>query len=180
MNKSERRTKPRDQITVMHVDEIKALAQQAHEDAAVRERLFATMHGDGFREATHAAWALTHLPMTDNVYIEAHREDLVRLALSTPHIPLRRISLTLLERLEWGVEEVRTDLLDFCLEHLLRSEEPYGVRAMCVKLAYYQCRHYPELCGELYRTLTMMEQTDMGSGLRHTRGKIMKLLSQNA
>ena len=85
---------------VMHIDEVKALAQQAHEDASVREELFSAMHGSDFREAPHAAWALTHLPMTDNVYIEAHREDLVRLALSTPHIPLRRISLTLLERLE--------------------------------------------------------------------------------
>ena len=164
---------------VMHIDEVKALAQQAHEDASVREELFSAMHGSDFRKATHAAWVLTHLPKTDIAYIESHREDLVRLALDTPHIPLRRISLTLLERLEWGLEEVRTDLLDFCLEHLLRSEEPYGVRAMCVKLAYYQCRYYPELCGELYRTLAMMEQTDMGSGLRHTRGKIMKLVSPN-
>ena len=171
--------KEKEPAYVMHIDDVKALAQQAHEDASVREELFSAMHGSDFRQATHAAWVLTHLPKTDIAYIESHREDLVRLALDTPHIPLRRISLTLLERLEWGLEEVRTDLLDFCLEHLLRSEEPYGVRAMCVKLAYYQCRYYPELCGELYRTLAMMEQTDMGSGLRHTRGKIMKLVSPN-
>lgn len=164
----------------VHIDEIKALAQSAHRDAEIREQLFQTLFEQNGEASKNAVWTLTHLPDSDNVYINAHRDELVGLALVTHEIPLRRMTLTLLERLEWEQDDIRTDLLDFCLEHLLRSEEPYGVRAMCVKLAYYQCRHYPELCGELYRTLTMMEQTDMGSGLRHTRGKIMKLLSQNA
>lgn len=165
---------------VMHIDEIKALAQQAHEDRTVREGLFATMQAGEPRAAGHAAWALTHLPSTDDKYIAQHREELVALALGTSHVPLRRLSLTLLERLEWGEEEVRTDLLDFCLQRMLSSFEPYGVRALCVKLAYYQCRHYPELCMELEQTLQMMEQTEMGSGLRHCRKKIMTVLSRGA
>ena len=165
---------------VMHIDEIKALAQQAHDDEAVREALFTTMQTGEPRAAGHAAWALTHLPRTDDSHIAQHREVLVTLALATPHVPLRRLSLTLLERLEWGEEDVRTDLLDFCLQRMLSSFEPYGVRALCVKLAYCQCRHYPELCMELEQTLQMMEQTEMGSGLRHCRKKIMTELSRGA
>ena len=47
---------------VMHIDNIKALAKSAHEDAEVRERLFRTMLSGEGKEASNAAWALTHLP----------------------------------------------------------------------------------------------------------------------
>lgn len=160
----------------MHVDEIKTLAAEAHNVVAVRERLFSLMlHSEG-KEASNAAWALTHLPVEDNRRIAEHREALVRLAISTEEVPLRRLSLVLLERLEWGVEEVRTDLLDFCLEHMLLPDEPYGVKALCIKLAYRQCQHYPELKEELRQSLLLMEPTELGTGVKHTRGKILKLL----
>ena len=161
---------------VMHVDDIKALAHRAHEDAEERERLFGTMLSAKGREAYVAAWALTHLPVTDNKHIAAHREELVRLAISTAEVPLRRLSMALLERLEWGVDDVRTDLLDFCLEHMMRPDEPYGVKALCMKLAYSQCRHYPELCAELKQALLLMEPSELGAGVKHTRGKLLKVL----
>ncbi len=160
----------------MHIDEIKALAQEAHNDAAVCKVLFDTMLGDDGRESYYAAWALTHLPSEDNKTINTHREELVQLAVSTAEISLRRLSLVLLERLEWGVEDVRTDLLDFCLEHMMRPDEPYGVKALCMKLAYSQCRHYPELCAELKQALLLMEPSELGAGVKHTRNKILKLL----
>lgn len=163
-------------MMVMHIDDIKALAQKAHGDAGERERLFATMlSGDG-REAYFAAWALTHMPMADNVHIDAHRDELVRLAVSTSEIPVRRLSLALLERLEWSVADMRTDLLDFCLEHMMLVDEPYGIKALCMKLAYGQCRHYPELKAELKQCLLLMEPSELGAGVKHTRGKILKLL----
>lgn len=160
----------------MHIGEIKAMARQAHDDAAARESLFEALQDYDRDESVHAAWALTHLPKEDNIHIAAHREELVMLATTTPDTSLRRITLSLLERLEWDVEEVRTDLLDFCLEHLLLPDEPYGVRALCIKLAYKQCRHYPELCGELKQCLLLMEPTDLGAGVKHTRNKILKNL----
>lgn len=152
------------------------MANRAHSDEAVRESLFETMlHGSG-REASAAAWTLTHLPVSDNLYIAAHREELIQLAISTPDVPIRRLSLALLERLEWGIDEVRTDLLDFCLQRMVQGDEPYGVRALCVKLGYMQCRHYPELLEELRQCLLMMNQTEMGRGLKHTQKKILSLL----
>lgn len=160
----------------MHIDEIKTMAMEAHRDAVRRDGLFASMlHGEG-REAYYAAWALTHLPPSDNQYIAVHREALVQLAISTPEVPLRRLSMVLLERLEWTVDDVRTDLLDFCLEHMMLPEEPYGVKALCMKQAYQQCRHYPELCAELKQSLLLMEPSELGSGVKHTRGKILKML----
>ena len=164
---------------VMHMDDIKALAKSAHDDAEVRERLFLTMlSGDG-REAANAAWALTHLPKEDTIYINMYRARLVQLAITTPEVPLRRLSMVLLERLEWGSDDVRTDLLDFCLEHMMLADEPYGVKALCMKLAYYQCRHYPELCAELKQSLLLLEPSELGAGVRHTWGKILKNLNLN-
>lgn len=160
----------------MHVDDIKALAKSAHEDAEVRGRLFRAMLSGEGKEASNAAWALTHLPKEDNKYINMYRAGLVQLALTTPEVPLRRLSMVLLKRLEWGRDDVRTDLLDFCLEHMLLAGEPYGVKALCMKLAYLQCRHYPELCAELKQSLLLMEPSELGAGVRHTRGKILKLL----
>ncbi len=105
---------------VMHVEDIKALAQRAHCDAEERARLFHSMLSCAGKEASNAAWALTHLPDSDNKYIDEHRDALVALAISTPEVPLRRLSLALLEGLEWGVDDVRTDLLDFCLQRMVR------------------------------------------------------------
>ena len=165
---------------VMHVDDIKALAHKAHGDAEERKRLFGTMLSAEGREAYFAAWTLTHLPPSDNGFIDEHREALVQLAVGTSEIPLRRLSLALLERLEWEIDDVRTDLLDFCLEHMMLADEPYGVRSLCIKLAWLQCRHYPELKAELRQCLLLMEPSELGAGVKHTRGKILgKLKSEN-
>lgn len=163
-------------VMVMHIDDIKALAKSAHNDAEVRERLFRTMLSREGKEASNAAWALTHQPKEDNIYINMYRAELVQLAITTPEVPLRRLSMVLLERLEWGRDDVRTDLLDFCLEHMMLPDEPYGVKALCMKLAYQQCRHYPELCAELKQCLLLLEPSELGAGVKHTRGKILKLL----
>lgn len=160
----------------MHIGEIKSVAMEAHRDAQRRDGLFHTMLTENGKEASNAAWALTHLPECDNGYIAEYREELVRVATTTSEVPLRRLSMVLLERLDWSVDDVRTDLLDFCLEHMLLPEEPYGVKALCMKLAYKQCRHYPELCGELKQSLLLMEPSELGTGVKHTRGKILKLL----
>ncbi len=166
----------------MHIEDIKALAQSAHNDAKERERLFRTMletrtssSADG-REAYYAAWALTHMPADDNIYINMYRAKLTDFAISTSDTSMRRLALVLLERLEWGIDDVRTDLLDFCLDHMMLPTEPYGVKALCIKLAYLQCRHYPELKAELRQALLLMEPSELGAGVKHTRKKTLERL----
>ena len=178
----------------MHVDEIKALAQHAHSDAAVCDALFEALWGDNRDDAVHSAWALTHLPKSDNDTIDAHRDALVSLAVTTPNTSLRRLTLALLERLEWTAPDDETDdevdsesraytgacsyiqLLNFNLEHLMMPEEPYGVRALCMKLAYTLSLPYPELLAELRQSLLLIEPSELGSGVRHTRNKILEKL----
>ena len=168
-------------MATIHVDEIKALARRAHGDPQLRERLFADIHGDDRSDAVHAAWTLTHLPHIDNVHIATHREELVQMAITTTDTSLRRLSLALLERLDWSTNgdpsEYYMQLLDFCLTHMMLPDEPYGVRALCMKLSYQLSIPYPELLGELRQSLLLLEPSDLGAGVRHTRNKLLKLLT---
>ena len=169
-------------MPTLHIDDIKAIARRAHDDAAERERLFAALRGDDRDEAVHSAWALTHLPKDDNQYIAAHREALVKMAVTTIDVSLRRISLALLERLDWNIQdkdnppEYYLDLLNFCFEHMMMAEETYGVRSLCMKLSYKLSLSYPELLGELRQSLMMIEPSELGAGVRHTRNKILNCL----
>ena len=173
-------------MATMHIDEIKIMARKAHEDAAFREGLFATMMDGDREEAVHAAWALTHLPKTDNDFIAAHREVLVGLATMTTDVSLRRITLALLERCEWSLEALNIEeddvpdyyvaLLDFSMVNMMMGEEPYGVRSLCMKLAYKLSLPYPELLDELRQNLMMIESDELGSGVKNTYYKILKLL----
>lgn len=158
----------------LHIDDVKALAMSAHGDARARRSLFAdALEGEGRRSA-NALWALTHLPSQDDVFIAEHRRELTALALGAADVTRRRLALTLLERLEWGVDQVDTALLDFCLGHLMDPSEAVGVRALCAKLAYRQCCHYPELLGELRQSLLMLDPALLKPGLKHVRNKILE------
>lgn len=167
-------------MATMHVDEIKALARQAHNDAMVRDALFDALWSENRDEAVHSAWALTHLPKTDNDNIAARREALVELATTTADTSLRRLTLALLERLDWDMPTDDDDasryyvqLLNFSMEHLMMHNEPYGVRSLCMKLAYTLSLPYPELLDELRQSLLMIEPSELGAGVRHTRNKIL-------
>lgn len=169
-------------MATMHIGEIKAIARRAHDNATVREGLLDDMQGSNRDEAVHAAWALTHLPKEDNVYIAAHREEMVRQAITTVDTSLRRIILTLLERIDWSVKDKENvpqyyvELLDYCIEHMMMPEEPYGVRSLCMKLAYRLSLPYPEILDEVRKSLLLIEPTELGAGVRHTRNKILAKL----
>lgn len=159
------------------VSDIKLLAKRAHEDKDFMNSLFALVFGGvDVRESSNAAWALTHLPQSDNEALVAYRDQLVDVAIGTPSVTLRRLSMVLLERIEWSADDVRTDFLDFCLSRIMSPQETYGVRALAIKLAYKMCRHYPELKAELKQSLLFMEREQLGRGVLHTRNKILKLL----
>lgn len=161
------------------IDAVKALAAKAQKDSTFCESLFATATADDGRCSRNSAWVLTHLPKDCNTLIESHRESLTKAVLRTSDSSLRRLLLTLMERLPWDKEHLRTDLLDFCLLHLVDPAEPYGVRALCAKLAWAQCRHYTELRAELHTTLTLIEPHTISPGLRNTRTKILKSINNN-
>lgn len=67
-----------------------------------------------------------------------------------------QLTMNIIERLEINEEDLQTDFLDFCLEHMVSIEEFPGVQTLCMKLAYRMCSFYPELMDELKLTLETM------------------------
>ena len=155
----------------LHIDDVKLLAMNAHGNEEARRELFAAaLEGEG-RTSANALWALTHLPKEDSVYLDQHRRELTMVALSAADVSRRRLALALLERLEWTI--------DVCLLHLMDPSEAVGVRALCGKLAYMLCRHFPELLSELRQSLLMLEPSLLKPGFRHTRNKLLSLISNS-
>ena len=52
---------------------------------------------------------------------------------------------------------------------------PVGVKALAIKLAYAQCRHYRELLDEFDATLQLLDEENLPPALRCVMNKILKL-----
>jgi len=156
--------------------QVRALALQAQQDSQLLQQLFAATLGGQGREARNAAWVLTHLPHAATPSIASHREGLATLALTTADSSLCRLALNLLARLHWHPDDILPHLLDFCLAGITNPHQPCGVRALCIKLAWQQCRHYPELAAELRQTLLLVDPSTLNPGLKHTRAQTLKAI----
>lgn len=124
------------------------------------------------RVARNAAWVLTHKPLSEIRMLPPDR--LIDLALTTSDTSLRRLVLCLVEKIPMSQEGMRTDLLDFCLLHMRLPQEPTGVQALCMKLAYSMCSPYPELLHEFQETLSIMQPELYKPGVRHLINKMKK------
>lgn len=85
-----------------------------------------------------------------------------------------RLSLNIIERLKMDEDDLRTDFLDFCLEHMASVEELPGIQSLCMKLAYRMCMFYPELMGEFKVTLESMETEYYKPAVNCVRNRILK------
>lgn len=157
--------------------DILAAAELAAKDERVLAEVYALLYDEDKRTSDNAAWVLMHLPPAKNKWLADKKEPMTDEALRTPSVTKRRLIMALLEKQEFTAEEIRTDFLDFCLARLVDPDEPYGIRALAAKLAYAQCRHFPELCGELRQTLELVSREPLKPGLRHIVKKLLKLLN---
>ena len=110
-----------------------------------------------YRVARSALWGLTKARKEDLSQLQVILNEFIDQAIRTENSSIRRLSLNIIERLEMSEEDLRTDFLDFCLDHMTDVEELPGVQAVCMKLAYRMCKFYPELMDELKRTLEAMD-----------------------
>ena len=70
-------------------------------------------------------------------------------------------------------DDLRTDFLDFCFEHMIDVEEFPGIQSVCMKLAFRMCKFYPELMDELKRTLEAMEIDYYKPAVKCARSRIL-------
>ena len=155
----------------MSGEDVKRLAREVP-----AERLYESIFDTDNRVARNSAWALTHKPASELIPLPQDR--LVDFALSTPDTSLRRLTLALIERQGIKEEDIRTDLLDFCLQHMMMLSEPPGVQALCLKLAHQMCGYYPELMHEFEETLNLMQPEHYKAGMRHLIMKTKKQIQK--
>ena len=133
---------------------------QGEENNPVKEALYALLFDSDDQVAENAVWIFAHFDRANNEWLYDKHDALIDEAMRTPRIPKRRMLLGLLLRQPFYEETIRTDFLDFCLERMMAAAEPVGIRAYCMKLAYLQCRFFPDLpampllSGTAFRTKT--------------------------
>ena len=128
---------------------------------------------EDYRVARSALWGLTKASDNELSELQLLMNELIDLAMKTENSSVRRLTLNVIERLKMKEEELRTDFLDFCLEHLLNVEEFPGIQAVCAKLAFRMCKFYPELMDELMRTLEGMEIEYYKPAVKCIRNRIL-------
>jgi hypothetical protein len=110
-----------------------------------------------YRVARSALWGLTKATDKELSELQTILNELINQAMQTDNSSVRRLTLNIIERLKMDEDDLRTDFLDFCLEHMVSIEEFPGIQTLCMKLAFRMCRFFPELMDELKRTLEAME-----------------------
>ena len=95
--------------------------------------------------ARSALWGLTKASKEDLSQLQVIQNELIDQAMKTKNSSVRRLSLNIVERLDMSEDDLRTDFLDFCFEHMIDVEEFPGIQSVCMKLAFRMCKFYPEL-----------------------------------
>ena len=85
--------------------------------------------------------------------------------------------LVLLSRLSFTEENLRSDFIDYCIAKITACSQPYGVRALCIKLAWEQMKFHQELLAELKLALEMLEQETLSPGLASAKRQVMKKMN---
>jgi len=115
------------------------------------------LYDDDYQVVRNMLWVLTKATDAELSQLQPMLHKLIDNALSVENSSVRRLTLNIIERLKMEEDDLRTDFLDFCLEHMQRLDEYPGIQSLSMKLAYRMCRFYPELMEELIRTLEAME-----------------------
>ena len=131
------------------------------------------MRSDDERVARNAFWTLTKATDMELSQLQPILNELIDLALITPSSSVRRLSLNIIERLEMKEDDLRTDFLDFCLEHMADADELPGIQSISMKLAYRMCKFYPELLAEFKATLESMEPEFFKPAVNCVRNRIL-------
>lgn len=126
-----------------------------------------------YRVARSALWGLTKATNEELSELQVVLNELIDQAMQTENSSVRRLTLNTIERLTLDEDDLRTDFLDFCFEHMVSIEEFPGIQTLCIKLAYRMCTFYPELMDELKRTLEAMEIDYYKPAVKSLRKRIL-------
>lgn len=155
------------------IHEICFLTQGTDNDG-LKEELYALISDEDVRVSYNALWVFVHFDLSNNRWLYAKHDELIDKVISEKHEGKKRLLLTLLLRQPFECDTLRTDFIDFCFDTIQSSHESYANRALCMKLAYEQCRFFPELLSELSNCLEIISAESLSSGLKTARRNVMK------
>lgn len=107
--------------------------------------------------ARNAVWIMTHIPNDLlNHHLGNRRDEFIDMAIG--ELKFRRgLILTLLLGFDL-TNNIRIDLLDFCMVNIGNESENSSCRAIMMKIAAKMCDGYPELKEELRMVIEMLPQ----------------------
>ena len=77
---------------------------------------------DDHSVARSALWGLTKASNKELSELQALLNELINQSMQTENSSLRRLTLSIIERLKMAEEDLRTDFLDFCFVHMVSME----------------------------------------------------------
>lgn len=131
------------------------------------------LHDEDYQVARNALWGLTKATDAELSALQPMLHELIDKALNEENSSVRRLTMNIIVRLRMNEEDLRTEFLDFCLDHMQNPDEYPGIQSLSLKLAYKMCLFYPELMDELKRTLMAMEMEYYSPALRSVRKRIL-------
>ena len=126
-----------------------------------------------YRVARSALWGLTKATNEELSQLQVLLDELINQAMQTENSSVRRLTLSVIERLELKEDDLRADFLDFCMEHMVAGDEFPGVQTLCMKLACRMCNFYPELKEEFMRIIDTMEIAYYKPAVKGLRDRIL-------
>lgn len=150
-----------------------ALYNEAKKEGNWITLLKSYLYDDDYQVTRNLLWAFTKATDQELAALQPMLNELIDKALNTDNSSVRRLSLNIILRLRMTEDDLRTDFLDFCLDHMHDPNEYPGIQSLSLKLAYRMCQFYPELMDELKRTLQSMDMNYYPPALRCVRNKIL-------
>ena len=147
---------------------------QGERNNSHKEELYACIKDGDEKVSYNALWVFTHFDPYNFQWLAPRQDELISLALQETHEGKKRLLLTLILRLPFREDELRTDFIDYCLSGITACENSCGVRALCIKLSYEQCKFHTDLLSELENILSLLDNEPLSSGLAIARKNILK------
>jgi len=150
-----------------------AIYQEVKSEGNWVEFIKAYLYDKDYQVGRNMLWSLTKASKQELTALQPMMDELINHAMKVENSSVRRLTLNIIERLEMKEEDLRTDFLDFCLDHMARLDEYPGIQSVSMKLAYRICQFYPELMEELKRTIEGMEMEYYKPAVRSVSQKIL-------
>ena len=131
------------------------------------------LHDGDCRVVRNALLCVSKAGKGEIASLDPLKDEFMDLAMTTNDRSVRRLSLSIVERMGIAKGELRVDFLDFCLARMVDMCEKPAIQALCMRLAFGMCGFYPELRGEFLRSVEAMETERCSPAVRCVIRKVL-------